>query len=30
MPKFNDLDLQNWKDIDLDMNSLWVISERKK
>ncbi|NVP18008.1 methyltransferase domain-containing protein [Candidatus Gracilibacteria bacterium] len=30
MPKFNDLDLQNWKDIDLDMNSLWVIPERKK
>jgi len=30
MPKFNDLDLKNWKDIDLDMNSLWVIPERKK
>jgi hypothetical protein len=30
MPKFNDLDLDNWKDIDLDMNSLWVIPERKK
>ena len=30
MPKFNDLDLKNWKDIDLDMNSLWIISERKK
>ena len=30
MPKFNDLDLENWKDIDLDMNSLWVIPERKK
>lgn len=25
MPKFNDLDLNNWKEIDLDMNSLWVI-----
>jgi hypothetical protein len=30
MPKFNDLDLENWKNIDLDMNSLWVIPERKK
>ncbi|MDD2871347.1 MAG: DNA methyltransferase [Candidatus Gracilibacteria bacterium] len=30
MPKFNDLDLNNWKEIDLDMNSLWVIPERKK
>lgn len=30
MPKFNDLDLNNWKDIDLDMDSLWVIPERKK
>ena len=30
MPKFNDLDLANWKDIDLDVDSLWMISERKK
>ena len=30
MPKFNDLDLKNWKEIDLNMDSLWVISERKK
>ncbi len=30
MPKFNDLDLENWKDIDLNMDSLWVIPERKK
>lgn len=30
MPKFNDLDLKNWKDIKLDMNSLWMISSRKK
>ena len=30
MPKFNDLDLRNWKDINLDINSLWIISERKK
>jgi hypothetical protein len=32
MPKFNDFDLsgENWKDIDLNMDSLWVIPERKK
>lgn len=30
MPQFNDLDLENWKDIDLNMDSLWVIPERKK
>jgi len=30
MPKFNDLDLKNWKEIDLDMDSLWIIPERKK
>lgn len=30
MPKFNDLDLINWKSIDLNMDSLWVIPERKK
>ena len=30
MPKFNDLDLKNWKDIKLDMNSLWMIPSRKK
>ena len=30
MPKFNDLDLKNWKEIDLNMDSLWVIPERKK
>ncbi len=29
MPKFNDLDLENWKDIELDMNSLWIINKRK-
>ena len=29
MPKFNDLDLKNWKEIDLNMDSLWMISERK-
>ena len=30
MPKFNDLDLENWKDIDLNIDSLWIIQERKK
>ena len=32
MPKFNDFDLsgENWKNIDLNMDSLWVIPERKK
>lgn len=30
MPKFNDLDLKNWKEIGLNMDSLWMISERKK
>jgi hypothetical protein len=30
MPKFNDLDLKNWKEIDLNMDSLWMIPERKK
>ena len=30
MPKFNDLDLKNWKDIDLNVDSLWIIPERKK
>ena len=26
MPKFNDLDLKNWKEIDLNMDSLIVVS----
>jgi hypothetical protein len=30
MPKFNDLDLKNWKEIDLNMDSLWMIPDRKK
>jgi len=30
MPKFNDLDLKHWKEIDLNMDSLWIIPERKK
>lgn len=30
MPHYNDLDIENWKEIDLNMDSLWVIPERKK
>ena len=27
---FNDLDLSNWKDIDINVESLWLIAERDK
>lgn len=30
MPKINDLNLEDWKNIDLNTDSLWVINERKK
>ena len=30
MPKFNDLNLQNWKSCDINTDSLWLISERDK
>lgn len=30
MPHHNDFDLQNWKEIDLNMDSLWIINERAK
>ena len=30
MPKFNDLDLKNWKDIDINTDSLWIIPSRDK
>ncbi len=30
MPAHNDLDLEKWKEIDLNMDSLWVIPERAK
>jgi len=30
MPKFNDFDLKKWKEIDLNMDSLWNIKDRKK
>ncbi|QOR74041.1 DNA adenine methylase [Cruoricaptor ignavus] len=28
--QFNDLDLSDWMSIDIDVNSLWIISERDK
>jgi DNA modification methylase len=28
--KFNDLDLKNWKELDINTDSLWLISERDK
>jgi DNA modification methylase len=28
--KFNDLDLQNWKECDINTDSLWLINERDK
>lgn len=27
---FNDLNLKNWKELDIDVNSLWIINERDK
>ena len=30
MPKFNDLDLNNWKDLDIWTDSLWIINDRDK
>lgn len=27
---FNDLDIDNWKQLDIDVNSLWIINERDK
>ena len=30
MPVHNDFDLTKWKEIDLNMDSLWVIAERAK
>jgi 16S rRNA G966 N2-methylase RsmD len=27
---FNDLNIQNWKELDIDVNSLWLINERDK
>ena len=28
--KFNDIDIQNWKDSDVNVDSLWLINERDK
>jgi len=28
--KFNDLNIYNWKQLDIDVNSLWIIKERDK
>lgn len=28
--KFNDLDINNWKNLEIDVNSLWIINERDK
>ncbi len=28
--KFNDLDIENWKSLDINTDSLWLISERDK
>ncbi len=30
MPKFNDIDLKNWKESKIFTESLWIISEREK
>lgn len=27
---FNDLNIENWKQLDIDVNSLWIINERDK
>ncbi len=28
--RFNDLNIDNWKQLDIDVNSLWIINERDK
>jgi hypothetical protein len=28
--KFNDLNLEEWKSLDINVNSLWIIDERAK
>ncbi len=30
MARFNDLDLANWKELDINTDSLWLIKERDK
>ena len=28
--KFNDLNIEDWKQLEIDVNSLWIINERDK
>lgn len=28
--KFNDINIEEWKSLDIDVNSLWIIPERDK
>ena len=28
--KHNDLDMQNWKELDINTDSLWIINQRDK
>ncbi len=28
--KYNDLDLKNWQELDINTDSLWIISQRDK
>jgi DNA modification methylase len=30
MGRFNDLDLENWRELDINSDSLWLIGERAK
>lgn len=30
MPKFNDLNLEDWRECDVNVDSLWLIGERSK
>ena len=30
MGKFNDIDIENWRDSDVNTDSLWLIGERAK
>jgi len=30
MPKFNDINLKNWKESEVWTDSLWIINERDK
>lgn len=30
MPKFNDIDLEHWRESDVNTDSLWLIGERGK